>query len=64
MSFRLVGKTGAEVLAHRYEALPNLSVPRVRRHVLLGHVVADAHQQAQCLKISTCPQLGTVEKNP
>lgn len=64
MSFRLVGKTGPEVLAHRHEALLNLCIPRVGRHVPLGYIVTDAHQQAQRLKVMSCPQLSTVEENP
>ena len=47
MSIGLVGKTGPEVLAHRHEPLLDLQVLWVGFHVLLGDVVADAHQQAK-----------------
>ena len=60
MSLRLVSKTGTEVLAHRHEPLLNLHVLRVGRHVLLGDIVADAHQQAQGLNITSGPLLGTL----
>ena len=49
MSFRLHGKTGTEVLAHRHEAVLNLLVLGVGIDVPLGHIVADAQQQAKRL---------------
>ena len=60
MSLRLVGKTGAEVLAHRHEPLLNLHALRVDRHLLLDDIVADAHQQAKGLNITSSPLLGTL----
>ena len=60
MSLRLVGKTGAEVLVHRHEPLLNLHVLRVGRHVLLGDIVADAHQQAKGFNITSGPLIGTL----
>ena len=57
---RLVGKTGPEVLAHRHERLLDLHVLRVGLHVLLGDVVADAHQQAKGLNITSGPLLSTL----
>ena len=59
MSLHLVGKTGAEVLEHGHEPLLNLHVLRVGRHVLLGDIVADAHQQAHGLNITSGSLLGT-----
>ena len=53
MSIGLVGKTGPEVLEHRHEPLLDLHVLRVGSHVLLGDVVADAHQQAEGLNITS-----------
>ena len=60
MSLSLVGKTGTEVLEHRHEPLLNLHVLRVGRHVLLGDIVADAHQQVQGLNITSGPLLSTL----
>ena len=62
MSLRLVGKTGTEVLAHRHEPLLNLNVLRVGRHVPLGDIVADAHQQSKGLNITSGPFLSTLQK--
>ena len=62
MSLGLVGKTGPEVLAHRHEPLLNLHVLGVGRHVPLGDVLADAHQQAKGLNITASPLLSTLEK--
>ena len=60
MSLRLVGKTGAEVLVHRHhEPLLNLHVLRVGHNVLVGDIVADAHQQAHGLNITSGSLLGT-----
>ena len=66
MSLRLVGKTGAEVLVHRHEPLQNLHVLMVGRHVLLGDIVADAHQQVHGLNITSGSLLGTffLEESP
>ena len=60
MSLRLVSKTGAEVLVHRHEPLLTLHVLRVGRHVLLGDIVADAHQQAHGLNITSDSLLSTL----
>ena len=60
MSIALVGKTGPEVLAHRHEPLLDLQVLRVGFHLLLGDVVADAHQQAEGLNITSSPLLSTL----
>ena len=59
MSLGLVGKTGPEVLAHRYEPLLDLHVLRVGRHEPLGDVLADA-QQAKGLSITSPPLLSTI----
>ena len=60
MSLRLVGKTGTEVLAHRYEPLLNLNVLRVGRQLPLGDIVADADQHAKGLNIASGPLLSTL----
>ena len=62
MSLCLVGQTGPEVLAHRHEPLLNLHVLGVGRHIPLGDVLADAHQQAKGLNITASPLLSTLEK--
>ena len=62
MSLRLVGKTGDEVLAHRHEPRLNLHFLRVGRHVLLGDIVADPHQEAQGLNTTSGPLFGTLWK--
>ena len=59
MSLRLVGNTGTEVLAHRHEPLLNLHFIRVGRQLLLGDIVADAHQQAHGLNITSGSLMGT-----
>ena len=60
MILSLIGKAGTEVLAHRHEALLNLSVVGIGLYVPLGHIVADAHQKAKRLKITPCPLLSTL----
>lgn len=60
MSLGLVGKTGPEVLAHRHDPLLNLHVLGVGRHVPLGYVFSDAHQQAKVLYITSSPFLSTL----
>ena len=60
MSLGLVGKTGTAVLAHRYKPLLDLHVLRVGRHVPLGEVLADAHQQAKGLNLTSTPLLSTL----
>ena len=55
MSLGLLGKTGPEVLAHRNEPLLDLHIIRVGFHTPLGDVVADAHQQAKGLNITSAP---------
>ena len=60
MSLGLVGKTGPEVLAHRHEPLLDMHVVSVGLLVLLGDVVADAHQQAKGLNITSGPLLSTL----
>ena len=60
MSIGLVGKTDPEVLAHRHEPLLDLHDLRVGFHVLLGDVVADAHQQAKGLNLTSGPLLSTL----
>ena len=62
MSLGLVGMTGPEVLEHRHELLLDLHVLGVGFHVPLGDVVADAHQQAEGLNITSSPLLSTLEK--
>ena len=57
MSLGLVGKTGPEDLAHRHEPLLDLNVIRVGLHLPLGDGVADAHQQAKGLNITSGPLL-------
>ena len=56
----LVSKTGSDVLAHRHEQLLDLHVLRVGLHVLLGDIVADAHQQAKGLNIKFGSLLSTL----
>ena len=60
MSIGLVGKTGTEVLAHRHEPLLDLHVLRDGLYLVLGDVVADAHQQAKGLNITSGPLLSTL----
>ena len=60
MSLGLVGKTGPEDLEHRHEPLLDPHVLRVGLHVLLGDIVADAHQQAEGLNITSSPLLSTL----
>ena len=60
MSLGLVGKTGREVMAPRHEQLLDLHVLRVGLHVPLSDVVADAHQQAKGLNITSSPLLSTL----
>ena len=62
MSIGLVGKTGPEVLEHRHEPLLDRHVLRVGLQVPLGDVVADAHQQAKSLNITSSPFLSTLKK--
>ena len=60
MILGLVGMTGPDVLAHRYEPLLDLHVLRVGRHLPLGDVLADAYQQAKGLNITSTPLLSTL----